>query len=339
VSDGGEKGFEPTPARIEKAKREGDVARAGELGANAGFLAAVACAIAIAPWFGAVARDALARAARGDGTNRGALWMLLSVAAAPGACAAAFGAAMGVLQSGGLRLVPVAIKFARLNPVEGTKRTLSRESAWHGLRAIAAFAVSATVLAPAVASVLGASGAGGLEAWAAAAWTGAQRTCSSACAVGLAFSLLELAQARRSWLRRLRMSFSELKRESKEQDGDPHARGRRRTLHRDFVRGAIVNVKKAAFVVVNPTHVAVALDYRPPDVPVPCVVVRAEGAGALRVRRLAAEHGVPVIENAWLARALYAESRVGDAIPHAHYVAVAEVVSALMRAGDLPETR
>jgi flagellar biosynthesis protein FlhB len=135
------------------------------------------------------------------------------------------------------------------------------------------------------------------------------------------------------------MSFSELKRESKEQDGDPQARGRRRTLHRDFVRGAIVNVKKAAFVVVNPTHVAVALDYRPPEVPVPCVLVRAEGAGALRVRRLAAEHGVPVIEDVALARALYFESRAGDVIPHAHYVAVAAVVSALMRTGDLPEAR
>jgi flagellar biosynthesis protein FlhB len=338
VSDSGEKGFEPTPSRVEKAKREGDTPRAGEFGANAGFLAAVTCTIAIAPWFGNVASDAVARAARGDAASRGPLWMLLA-AAAPGACAAAFGAAAGLLQSGGPRLVPVAVKFDRLNPIEGAKRTLSRESAAHGLRAIAAFVLSALVLAPAVANVLGTSVAGGLESSAAAAWTGAQRVCLSACAVGLAFSLLELAQARRAWLRRLRMSFSELKRESKEQDGDPQARGRRRTLHRDFVRGAIVNVKKAAFVVVNPTHVAVALDYRPPEVPVPCVLVRAEGAGALRVRRLAAEHGVPVIEDVALARALYFESRAGDVIPHAHYVAVAAVVSALMRTGDLPEAR
>ncbi len=336
MNDSGDKGFEPTPARIEKAKRDGDSPRAGELPANVGFLAAVACTIAIVPWFGACASDAVTAAARGAG-DRAALLGLLGMAAAPCACAAASGTAASLLQTGGFRLVPISIKFERLGAIEGAKRTFSRESVAHGLRAIAAFVFGGLAMWPAVGGVLAAIGANGSGAVAAAAWSGAQHACLSACAVGAAFSLVEFAQARRSWLRRLRMSFAELKRESKEQDGDPHARGRRRTMHRDFVRGSIANVKRAAFVVVNPTHVAVALEYRPPVVPVPFVLVRAQGTGALRVRELAARYDIPVIEDAALARALYREARPGDPIPHAHYVAVAAVVSALIRAGELLE--
>jgi flagellar biosynthesis protein FlhB len=143
--------------------------------------------------------------------------------------------------------------------------------------------------------------------------------------------LAEFAAARKAWLRKLRMSADDRKREAKEQDGDPFARGRRRALHRSFLRGALAEVKKASFVVANPTHVAVALEYRPPTVPVPRVLVRAAGEMAARVRAVAAECGVPVVENVALARALYRDARAGEPIAHAHYVAVAEVVAALAR--------
>jgi flagellar biosynthesis protein FlhB len=131
------------------------------------------------------------------------------------------------------------------------------------------------------------------------------------------------------------MNLHELKRELKENDGDPASRARRKALHRSVIRGAISKVKDAAFVVVNPTHVAVALDYRPPDVPVPVVLVRAADEMALRVRDAAAKAGVPVIENVSLARALFAQTQVGQAIPHDYYVAVAEIVAALIRSGAL----
>jgi flagellar biosynthetic protein FlhB len=76
----------------------------------------------------------------------------------------------------------------------------------------------------------------------------------------------------------------------------------------------------------------VALVYRPPDIAVPRVVVRAAGEAALRVRALAADVGIPIVENVPLARALYRDGRVGAPIAHAHYVAVAEIVAALARA-------
>jgi flagellar biosynthetic protein FlhB len=88
-------------------------------------------------------------------------------------------------------------------------------------------------------------------------------------------------------------------------------------------------------VIANPSHVAIALAYRPPAIPIPVVLVRAAEAAALRVRELASLARIPVVENAVLARELFADARPGRPIPPGHYVAVAEIVVALVRAGAL----
>ncbi|MGA7092874.1 MAG: EscU/YscU/HrcU family type III secretion system export apparatus switch protein, partial [Candidatus Cybelea sp.] len=106
-------------------------------------------------------------------------------------------------------------------------------------------------------------------------------------------------------------------------------------LHRALLRGGVRRLKDAAFVVANPEHVAVALEYRPPQIPVPRVLVRAADAAAARVRPIAASYRIPIVENVWLARALYRDGRIGEPIPHVHYVAVAEVVAALLRAKEI----
>ena len=85
----------------------------------------------------------------------------------------------------------------------------------------------------------------------------------------------------------------------------------------------------------NPTHVAVALAYAPPRVSVPEILVRAAGDGAAYVRLLAQRHRIPIVEDAALARALYRDGRSGEPIPHALYVAVAELVVALIRSEAL----
>jgi flagellar biosynthetic protein FlhB len=97
----------------------------------------------------------------------------------------------------------------------------------------------------------------------------------------------------------------------------------------------MARVKEAAFVVVNPTRLAVALAYRPPRVPVPAVLVRARGEAAARVREIAAIYRIPIVENVALARTLYRDGCPGEAIPAAHYVVVAEVLAALLRAGEI----
>lgn len=173
-----------------------------------------------------------------------------------------------------------------------------------------------------------------LDRFATAAWSCAIEVVAVAAGIGLLFSLVEFAAARNAWLRRLRMSLEERRREQKEEEGDATARGRRRSLHRAFLRGGLAKVKEAAFVVVNPTHVAVALAYAPPLVTVPKVLVRAIDDLALQVRALAVRHSIPVVDNPLLARALYRDVRSVEPIPREHYLAVAEVVIALARASE-----
>lgn len=333
MSDLSEKPFEATPHRIAKAKREGNVARSSELAANLSFAAGTAALVALAPKFGASASVAL----RAWPRNSPAALVLVPGIALLTVGAAALGGVLGnLLQNGGLVPVAITAKPERLNPLEGIKRIFSRETLAHSLRATLAFACAAAAMAPFVALsasvVLRASTLGGV---AAASWTAAREVAIAACAVGFCFSIAEYGAARERWLRKLRMSFDERKRETKEEEGDPGARARRRSLHRALLRGGMRRLKEAAFVVANPQHIAVALEYEPVRVPVPRVLVRAADAAAVRVRTMAARYRIPVVENAWLARALYRDGRTGEPIPHAHYVAVAEVVAALLRSREI----
>lgn len=335
MSDASEKPFDATPSRIAKARREGNIARSQEVGANAAFLAAVACAVASAPLFAGFAQRAIYAAAARRLTLADVVPIVLAGVAVIGAGAAG-GAAASIAQNGGIVVVAPSLKWARVNPADGLKRMLSRETAAHAVRALLAFVLATAAIAASIRQVVFASGGtGDVMRIASAAWSASQRVVFAAAACGMTFALVEYGAARKTWLAKLKMSLHELKRETKENDGDPAARARRKSLHRTLARGAIAKVKDASFVVVNPTHVAVALEYRPPSVPVPVVLVRAADEMALRVRAAAADAGLPVIENVPLARALFAQTHVGDAIPGEQYLAVAEIVASLVRSGML----
>jgi flagellar biosynthetic protein FlhB len=332
VSDDSEKPFEPTPQRLQKAKREGNVARSAELSANIAFLAAAGTLSATTTIAASRASAGLAQAASSGTPAWNDAGISIGVTLLPMAAAACAGVVAAALQSGGIAIAAVSLKPQRLDPIAGTRRLFSRETLGHALRATCAFAVAACAIWIAVTHACGQLlRAHGAIASAAAAWSGVRGESMAACAIGLAFATAEYANARRAWLRKLRMSFDERKREAKEQEGDPHTRGRRRALHRSFLRGAASDVKNASFVVVNPIHVAVALRYVPQETPVPVALVAAAGEAALRVRELAVRYEVPVVEDPPLARALFSNVVVGSPIPGDHYMAVAEVVAALSR--------
>ncbi|MBV8067086.1 MAG: EscU/YscU/HrcU family type III secretion system export apparatus switch protein, partial [Candidatus Eremiobacteraeota bacterium] len=221
----------------------------------------------------------------------------------------------------------------------GLKRVFSRETLAHSLRAAIAFGCATAAVSPFIAwgavAVLQATAISGVTA---VTWLAVRQVAFAACAIGCCFAVAEFGAARNAWLRRLRMSFDERKRESREEEGDSVARGRRRALHRALLRGGMRHVKDAAFVVVNPQHVAVALAYLPPRVPVPRVLVRAADSAAIRARAIAVQCDIPIVTNAALARALYRDARAGEAIPVAYYVAVAEVVAALLRTGRVAQS-
>lgn len=327
-----EKQFEPTQSRIERAKREGDVARSQELGNVAAFGAALIATALVAGPLAEAARVVLGSAANGhvDGAALAGAAVLTLV---PVASAAGAAAGVNVVQGGGLRFAPLTVKLERLSAAENFKRMFSRESALTAARATIAFACAGAAIIPAFAAIYAAAlHAGGVGGVASAAWSGAFHTAAVACAAGGVFAGADYGVQLVRWRKRLRMSFDELKRDQKENDGDPLARSRRRAMHRQISRGSLRRVKDAAFVLTNPTHIAVALEYRPPDVPVPRVLVRAADEAAARVRELACAYGVPLIENVPLARRLYAAAKPGEYIPQETYLAVAEVIAALAKA-------
>lgn len=128
------------------------------------------------------------------------------------------------------------------------------------------------------------------------------------------------------YLKDLMMSKEEVKQEYKQNEGDPHIKHQRRHLHEEALKGgAIVNVPKAAVVVVNPTHIAVALAYEAETMNAPRVVAKGSGELAAKIRALADEHKVPVLQNVGLARTLHTVE-LDHEIPEELFDAVAEVL-------------
>jgi flagellar biosynthetic protein FlhB len=127
---------------------------------------------------------------------------------------------------------------------------------------------------------------------------------------------------------RLKMTYEELKREARESEGDPHLKARIRSQQREMARSRMMSeVPKADVVVTNPTHFSVALKYESGTMGAPVVVAKGMNLIAQRIRDLARENQVPVLEAPPLARALYRHADVGDQIPAPLYAAVAEVMA------------
>ena len=133
---------------------------------------------------------------------------------------------------------------------------------------------------------------------------------------------------RKQHRKKLRMTKKEVRDESKELQGDAQMKSRRQQFHRQLARQRIESeVPLADVVVTNPTHFSVALRYEPGRTDVPVVCAKGADDLAFRIRRLALEHDVPVLERPPLARALWREVAVGDPVPVTHFEAVAEVLA------------
>jgi flagellar biosynthesis protein FlhB len=148
----------------------------------------------------------------------------------------------------------------------------------------------------------------------------------------------DLVWTRVFWLRDLKMTRQELKDEMKQVDGDPIVKARLRSLARDRARKRMIGaVPRATFVVANPTHFAVALRYVKEEGGAPLVVAKGKDLIALKIREIAAEHDIPIIEDKLLARSLYKAVEVDKMIPPEFYKAIAEVVFFLFsRRGNEP---
>lgn len=158
------------------------------------------------------------------------------------------------------------------------------------------------------------------------------RILMAACAALLVLAVADFTYQKYERHKRLRMSKQDVKDEFKQAEGDPHVKGKLKALRQERSRQRMMAaVPEATVVVANPTHFAVALKYESDTMEAPLCVAKGVDSVALRIRQLAEEHGVAVVENPPLARALHGSVEIDHPIPPEHYKAVAQVIGYVWR--------
>ncbi|MCA9600099.1 MAG: EscU/YscU/HrcU family type III secretion system export apparatus switch protein [Myxococcales bacterium] len=343
--DDSEKTLEATPERRKKAREDGQFPRSRDAAAVAASLAVLAGLMVFQKQLGAELRE-LASACfsqtdqlRSAGVTRiaGQAMTSLALIALPIALVAAAAAvAMGFAEAGYMpRLELVEPKWNRLAPLGKLKQLFSPQTgASNTALALGRVAVVGGVAYkvcrdafPALTRLSRTPLSGGIEALLdiasrLALWS------------TLALAVLSAIDYATSWFRhekQIRMSHQEMKDEFKQQEGDPRVKSRQRAKAREMLRRNIAKeVKTADVVVTNPTHVAVALRYRPEE-GAPVVVAKGYDEVAQYIKKLAKEYGIVAVENVPLARTLAERVKTGKTIPMELYAAVAEVLAFVFR--------
>jgi flagellar biosynthetic protein FlhB len=255
--------------------------------------------------------------------------------------AAAASSALTSLSATGFNVSAKALQFnwQRLSPKTGLQRLSPKRAGIDTLKAI----ITCAVLG-AVAWRIGQSLA---EDSVALSWVTPEAAAGRAWAVGskllwqAGFALLAIGAADygiQRWRLRssLKMTRQEVRDELRHSEANPEIKARVRRIQMEMVRKRMLQaVPRATVVLTNPTHFAVALEYRRDKAAAPIVVAKGRDLIAARIRDVAREHSVPIIENPPLARALYKECEVGETIPGALFGAVAEVLAYLIRIKQL----
>jgi flagellar biosynthetic protein FlhB len=336
----GEKTEQPTAKKLREGRKEGRIARSPDVGAWAGILAASLLLPLLARHLLSVATDLLTQ--------------LRGIIADPDPAAAlalvrlgARGAALTVAPlAGGLMLVGIAAsvgqgglhpatkmlkpKLSRLSPLAGIKRAFGTQALWEAIKAVLKTAVIGVVLYASVrrlVPLLLSSGSLPLPTVLGAVRDAALALFRSAAVAGLVLAAVDYAVIRRKTGKQLRMTKQEVKEEHKASEGDPNLRSAIRSRQIAMSRNRMMaDLVKADVVVVNPTHVAVALRYDAAR-GAPRVVAKGAGAIAGRIREIATEHRIPLVQDVPLARALHKSCDLGQEIPADLYMAVARVLA------------
>ncbi|MBB4098882.1 flagellar biosynthesis protein FlhB [Sphingomonas kyeonggiensis] len=226
-------------------------------------------------------------------------------------------------------------KWSKLNPVNGAKRLFGKQAMVEFAKTLAKLCLIGGVAAylawPHAATIDSMVGADLQQVGTAAHGIVYSMLRPIAMLVG-ALALFDFIWQRRAFMKRMRMSLQEIKDEHKQSEGDPHIKAKVRQIQMQRSRNRMMqNVPKASVVITNPTHYAVALQYDHGQMAAPVVVAKGVDAIALKIREIATENNIPLVENRPLARALYASADLDRPIPVEHYAAVAEVISYVLK--------
>ena len=219
----------------------------------------------------------------------------------------------------------------RLNPFKGIERIVGRKGlvdfGKSVVKSIVGFAAVALSLKPYWRQV-GDGRFSDVDEAAGMAYRAIEGIALALLCVALLFAIVDLAVSRLAWRKRLRMTHQEVKDETKQAEGDPLVKMRMRSLALSRARSRMMReISSATMVIANPTHFAVALRYIREEGGAPVVIAKGQELTALKIRSLAEEGQIPVVDNPELARAMYRSVEIGQLIPPEFYRAVAEIVN------------
>lgn len=348
AEDSGDKTEQPTPKRLQDARKKGDVAKGRELTSTATLLvwlvAGALCLPLAAERIAALCESLFARVASGwraEGFGQVAAllgWqsielalLLVAVLMLP---VAVLGMLVEYLQAGPvLAFEKVAPKLENLNPAAGLKRMFSLDNLIELLKGILktalllaiGWAVARTLLPDAMRLALSTDRPA--QHLGALVWQGTVKTLAWTVGVFAGVAFLDFLWTRHRFTKKMRMSLRDIKQEMKESEGDPHLKQQRKQAHAEWSqRNQAAAARGANALIVNPTHVAIAIDFEPGRCPVPTVSAKGEDHVARAMREAAGEAGVPIVRNVPLARELLARCDEGEVVPPELFDVLAEVI-------------
>jgi flagellar biosynthetic protein FlhB len=225
---------------------------------------------------------------------------------------------------------PLIPDFAKLDPIKGATKFFSKRSMVEVVKSLLKISLVGFVAYRTVqADFTGALALVDMDLYETVRYiaTVATKVMVKTCGILIVLGLLDYAFVRWEMEQKMKMTKQEQKEEMKESDGDPHVKSRIRSIQQQAARKRMMaEVPKADVVVTNPTHLSVALAYRRGEMDAPQIVAKGADHLAMRIREIAKEHGVPLVENVQVARALH-KLDIGTSIPEELFKAVAEILA------------
>jgi flagellar biosynthetic protein FlhB len=343
---GGEKTEKPTPQRLKKARKDGQIPRTQELGTWLGMAtASVLLPMIAGKGFEEVQKLFLQIRAVADEPEVPAIAALLGQALTAFLTTVlplALGLmVVGVLASaaqGGVTFATKGMKptLKKFNPATGLKRMFGTQGLWEVVKAlIKTVALGSVVIITSdrAQTLVSSAGAMPLSAVIDVFVDSAILMFRVVALTGLIIAVADYVVVRQKMMKQLKMSRYEITQEHKQSDGDPHMKAQRRAVAMAMSRNRMMSdVAQADVLLVNPTHVAVALKYEATK-GAPRVVAKGAGEVAAKLRAIAAENRVPMVQDIPLARALHASCELGQEVPPQLFTAVARVLAFVMHLG------
>ena len=341
---------EPSQQRIDDMREKGQVAQSRELVGLLSLIAAAATLWVFAPKIGADIAEYMREMFRVDEAAKmnfsdktalnlalmKALKLIVMVGLPVSVAGFVFGVVGSFMQVGSIfTFEPLAPKFEKIDPLKGMMRFFSMQFFTDSLRVVFKVVVSVWVAYLLVKSEIFRSPEIMLTDPSQILSTLSQTSKTVFLALFAIFALfgaVDFWMQRQQWMKKVRLTRQEAKEEAKEREGSPQIKARVRAIQREMSRKRMMTaIRKADVIITNPTHIAIAIQYDTDKMMAPKVVGKGADFVAQKIKAIAAEAGIPTVENVPLARTLYKSVKVNQYIPRALYQAVAEVLAYVYR--------